>query len=121
MTRVKQQSFLPSEKSCETCFARPFYTPIVGVTFDVGKSSRNGHARAGTNEEISRWIRKNTKVIELKERTVVPGFIDTHVHVVEFGRFLAWIDLKGVRSIEEMKKRIRKRPSEVRIIRDLKA
>jgi len=51
-------------------------------------------------------------VIELKERTVVPGFIDTHVHVVEFGRFLAWIDLKGVRSIEEMKKRIRKRAQE---------
>jgi predicted amidohydrolase YtcJ len=69
--------------------------------------------KVGTNEEISRWIRKNTKVIELKERTVVPGFIDTHVHVVEFGRFLAWIDLKGVRSIEEMQRRIRKRAQEM--------
>jgi hypothetical protein len=40
--------------------------------------------------------------------------------VVEFGRFLAWINLKGVRFIEEMQKRIRKWPSEVSIIQDVK-
>jgi len=68
--------------------------------------------KVGTNEEISRWIGKNTKVIELKERTVVPGFIDTHIHVVDFGRFLTWIDLSGVTSIEKMKRRIRKRAQE---------
>ena len=33
--------------------------------------------KVGTNEEISPWIGKNTKVISLKERTVVLGFIDT--------------------------------------------
>ena len=66
----------------------------------------------GTNEEISHWIGKNTKVIELKERTIVPGFIDTHLHVVDFGRFLMWIDLRGVKSIEEMKRKIRKRAQE---------
>jgi predicted amidohydrolase YtcJ len=60
--------------------------------------------KVGTNEEITRWIGKNTKVISLEEITVVPSFIDTYVHVVEFGRFLAWINLKGVRFIEEMQK-----------------
>ena len=64
--------------------------------------------KVGANREISRWIGKNTKVIGLKERTVVPGFIDTHIHVVDFGRFLMWIDLRDVKSIEEMQRRIRK-------------
>jgi predicted amidohydrolase YtcJ len=64
--------------------------------------------KVGTNEEISRWIGKDTKIINLKEKTVVPGFIDTHVHVADFGRFLTWIDLRGVKSIEEMQSRIRK-------------
>jgi predicted amidohydrolase YtcJ len=65
--------------------------------------------KVGTNEEVSRWIGKKTKIISLKERTVVPGFIDTHVHVADFGRFLTWIDLRGVKSIDEMQRRIRKR------------
>ena len=65
--------------------------------------------KVGTNEEITRCIGKNTKVICLEGKTVVPGLIDTHVHVVDFGRVLAWIDLKGVKSIKEMKNRIRER------------
>jgi hypothetical protein len=68
--------------------------------------------KVGTNEEINQWIGKNTKVVELKKRTVVPGFIDTHVHVVDFGKFLRWIDLKDVKSIEEMQRRIKKRVQE---------
>ncbi len=68
--------------------------------------------KVGTNEEISKWIGKNTKVIELNERTIVPGFIDTHVHVADFGRFLSWIELKEIRSIEEIQKRIKKRAQE---------
>lgn len=65
--------------------------------------------KVGTNEEINRWIGKNTKIIRLKERTVVPGFIDTHIHVGDFGRFLTWVDLRGVKSIEQMQRRIRRR------------
>ncbi len=68
--------------------------------------------KVGTNEEISRWIGKNTKVIQLKRRTILPGFIDTHAHVTDFGRFLTWIELKDVRSIEEMQKRVKKRAQE---------
>ena len=69
--------------------------------------------KVGTNKEISRWIGKNTKIIELKKgETVVPGLIDTHVHIADFGRFLTWLDLKGVKSIKEMQKIIKKRAQE---------
>jgi predicted amidohydrolase YtcJ len=58
--------------------------------------------QVGTNEEIGPWIGKNTKVISLKGKTVVPGFIDTHIHVADFGRLLTWIDLSSACSIKEM-------------------
>jgi predicted amidohydrolase YtcJ len=58
--------------------------------------------QVGTNEEIKPWIGKNTKVISLKGKTVVPGFIDTHIHVADFGRLLTWIDLSAAGSIKEM-------------------
>jgi len=69
-------------------------------------------AKVGTNKEIEPWIGKGTKLIDLKGRTVVPGFIDTHVHVTEFGRSLAWIDLRGVQSIREIQERLKKRVQE---------
>jgi predicted amidohydrolase YtcJ len=58
--------------------------------------------QVGTNKEIQQWIGKNTQVISLKGKTVVPGFIDTHIHVADFGRLLRWIDLSEVGSIKEM-------------------
>jgi predicted amidohydrolase YtcJ len=66
--------------------------------------------KVSTKEDISKTIGKDTQVIKLKkEETVLPGLIDTHVHIADFGRFLTWLDLKGVKSIEEMKKIIKKR------------
>jgi predicted amidohydrolase YtcJ len=71
-------------------------------------------AKVGTNEEISSLIGKNTKVIRLEGKTVLPGFIDTHIHIVDFGRLLTWLDLSYVRSIKEMQNslssRIQKTP-----------
>jgi predicted amidohydrolase YtcJ len=58
--------------------------------------------QVGTNEEVEPWIGKNTQVINLKGKTVVPGFIDTHIHVADFGRLLRWIDLSDVGSLKEM-------------------
>ena len=65
-------------------------------------------AKVGISKEVEPWIGKDTKVINLKGRTVVPGFIDTHVHVTGFGRSLAWIDLRGVESIREIQQRLKK-------------
>jgi predicted amidohydrolase YtcJ len=58
--------------------------------------------QVGTNNDINRWIGKDVKLINLKGKTVVPGFIDTHIHVADFARVLAWLDLSNVRSIQEL-------------------
>ncbi len=69
--------------------------------------------QVGTNEEISPWIGKNTKIINLTGKTVVPGLIDTHIHVADFGKFLAWLDLKDVTSIKQLQRRIRERAQKI--------
>jgi predicted amidohydrolase YtcJ len=58
--------------------------------------------KVGTTDEISHLIGKNTKIVYLDWRTVVPGFIDTHIHVADFGRFLLWMNLTSVGSIAQM-------------------
>jgi predicted amidohydrolase YtcJ len=65
--------------------------------------------KIGTNEEISQLVGEETKVISLKGKTVIPGFIDTHIHVADFGRLLKWVELDDVNSIKEMQNCLRKR------------
>ena len=61
----------------------------------------------GTNKQIEPWIGKQTKVMNLDGKTVVPGFIDAHVHMRGFGRFLTWVNLRDINSIREMQKLLR--------------
>jgi predicted amidohydrolase YtcJ len=65
--------------------------------------------KVGTNREISQLIGENTRVIRLNGKTVVPGFIDTHIHVADFGRLLSWIDLSKAGSITQMQSLLRVR------------
>ena len=39
--------------------------------------------KVGSNKEIDRLIGENTKVLSLEELTVVPGLIDTHLHIAD--------------------------------------
>ena len=72
----------------------------------------NRIVKVSTKKDVGRWIGKNTKVVRLKGSTVVPGLIDTHVHIADFGRFLTWLDLKNVKSIKEIQKIIKKHVQE---------
>jgi predicted amidohydrolase YtcJ len=64
--------------------------------------------KVGTTEEVSYLIGKNTQIVYLDGRTVLPGFIDTHIHVADFGRFLMWMDL-AANSISQMQVQLGKR------------
>jgi predicted amidohydrolase YtcJ len=63
---------------------------------------KNRILKVGTNQEIRTLIGKNTKVISLYGKTVVPGLIDTHIHLADFGRCLMWLDLSGADSIKTL-------------------
>jgi len=63
--------------------------------------------QVGTNDQVKAWINKDTKTIDLEGKTVTPGFIDTHVHMMGFGRNLKTINLRGVNSIKDIQQRLK--------------
>jgi hypothetical protein len=63
---------------------------------------------AGTNQQIARLAGPNTRRIDLRGRTVIPGLIDNHAHIMEEGAI--WqieLRLDGVESRKEALERIR--------------
>jgi len=60
----------------------------------------------GSNKQIQRYISKETKVIDAKSRTVVPGLVDCHVHMTGFGMSLEGLNLRNVKSIREMQQKL---------------
>jgi len=69
--------------------------------------------KVGTNTEISSLIGEVTKVINLQEKTVVPGLTDSHIHVGDFGKFLTWLDLNDADSIKAVQQKIRERAQKI--------
>ncbi|MGC8687065.1 MAG: amidohydrolase [Thermoplasmata archaeon] len=47
------------------------------------------------------------KIIDLKGSTVLPGFIDAHMHLDETGIYLNNLDLRETKSIKELKEKLR--------------
>jgi len=66
----------------------------------------------GSNREVKRHIGPKTRVIDLKGKTVLPGFIDTHVHVASFGRNLTAINLRNASSIRQIQQAVKERAKE---------
>ena len=63
---------------------------------------KNKIIKVGTNEEINQLIGEGTRIFGLNGKAIVPGLIDTHIHVADFGRCLLWLDLTCVKSIKEL-------------------
>src|SRR5688572_7389038 len=64
----------------------------------------------GTNQEITRLAGPNTRRIDLRGRSVTPGFIDNHAHFMEEGAY--WqleLRLDGVESRKQALEMIRAR------------
>jgi predicted amidohydrolase YtcJ len=63
--------------------------------------------KVGGKEEISPFIWEKTIIIDLRGKTAIPGLIDAHIHVADFGKILTWVDLNGAKSIREVQDRIK--------------
>ena len=67
----------------------------------------------GSVEDIKGWVGPETEVVELGGKSVLPGFIDSHVHLVGAGRLAVKaekeVDIKYCDSVDEVLEKIRER------------
>jgi len=67
----------------------------------------------GSSPDVLRLASKNTITIDLDNRLVLPGFIDTHFHFYEWALNYDYIDLSTVCSFKEMEAVIAKRAKDI--------
>ena len=60
--------------------------------------------KTGTLEEVSRGLCPNCEkeMIDLQGRTVVPGFNDSHLHILSVGQALSSVILNGSTSMDDI-------------------
>ena len=64
-------------------------------------------AKVGTNEEVLDLKSDNTEIIDLKGKTVLPGFNDSHMHLLSYGYSCRAVNLNGTESIDGIVERIK--------------
>jgi predicted amidohydrolase YtcJ len=69
--------------------------------------NRNKIEALGSNSEILLLKDSNTEIIDLKGKMVVPGFNDSHMHLLNYGYSLRQVNLIGTDSAEEINERVK--------------
>ncbi|CAG9613337.1 N-substituted formamide deformylase [Bacillus rhizoplanae] len=74
---------------------------------------RNRIIAVGTSEEIKRLISPQTTVIDLKGKTLLPGFIDSHLHISSYGIDKLGVSCKAthIHSLQDIFQDLRKKAS----------
>jgi predicted amidohydrolase YtcJ len=82
------------------------YTPA-GVTAEAVAVRGNKILRVGSNRDIKRLRRPSTVSIDAHGAAVVPGFNDSHSHLLSGGLSLSHLDLLGATTFEQVQTAIR--------------
>lgn len=61
----------------------------------------------GSNQEIDQYVSPNSLVIDLGGKSILPGFIDSHIHVSSGTSFVKGLDLFGIPKKSEWLKMIK--------------
>lgn len=79
-----------------------------GPVVDAFAVSGGRFVAAGPEDSIRERIPHSAGTVDLGGSTVVPGFIDAHVHLIDYGLMLqSTADLAGCRSLAEVQERLR--------------
>lgn len=71
-------------------------------------------ALVGSNAEVLSQTSDQDEIIDLKGMFVLPGFVDSHMHLAELGFYLSCVQLANVHSLEEMKQKMTAQLSHIR-------
>lgn len=63
----------------------------------------------GTESEVEAGARPSTKMLDLRGKTVLPGFIDSHTHPMGTGKNRLGVDLSSVKTVNEALEKIRQK------------
>lgn len=75
---------------------------------------RDGHiVQIGTTDEILELRGPSTESVDLQGGTILPGLIDSHVHLAELGASLDRVDLVGASTEDEVVARVAARAAQV--------
>ncbi|MEE8137411.1 MAG: amidohydrolase family protein, partial [Thermoanaerobaculia bacterium] len=75
---------------------------------------RNGRiVFLGPDAELRPYLGPETEILDLAGRTVTPGWIDAHSHLLSLGAALSQVDLVGTSSYDEVVERVRAAAREV--------
>ncbi len=86
----------------DTIFYNGLIRTMAGRTATALAVQKGRIALVGTDDEVLPWAKEDTKIIDLKGRCVLPGFVDSHMHFLHTGMLMRKIDLRGVESAEEI-------------------
>src|SRR5438309_462662 len=99
--------------------ARPVTADLIltnGKIWTVNKAQPEAEALAiwhgrivhvGSDAEVKRLAGPGTRTLDLKGRRVVPGFYDSHIHLLASGQRLAEVALKDAPDEAEFARRLR--------------
>jgi predicted amidohydrolase YtcJ len=71
--------------------------------------SQDTIAAVGTDEELRSLAQSGVEVVDAQGKTLVPGFIDSHSHMMFGGVIAQALDLTPARSIDDLLDRVRER------------
>lgn len=60
----------------------------------------------GSNKKIRKYIGSKTRLVDAKDKVVIPGFVDCHAHMTGFRWSLQALDLRNANSIEEIQRKL---------------
>ncbi len=67
-----------------------------------------------STEEILKQVHEEDEIIDLNGMFVLPGFIDSHMHLLELGFYLSCVQLATCTSLEDMKEKLTKKCKEIK-------
>ncbi|MEY9867329.1 putative amidohydrolase YtcJ [Peribacillus sp. B2I2] len=90
------------------------------MEYDVNEAvavTDNQIVMVGTNEEVKQLIGSQTEVVDLAGRSLVPGFIDSHLHITLYGTNKLGVSCKEptIESLHDVLKEIEKKVNETPI------
>jgi predicted amidohydrolase YtcJ len=78
------------------------YTAAIARPRAVAMAVMGGRIVAvGDDDEARVWMGPQTQVLDLAGKTVLPGLIDSHGHILNLGSLLRLVDLVGTKSYDE--------------------